>query len=300
MLFELTKEIVEQIMFAMENQDENFLFDSKDCKLVESFLVDSDDNRYYCLPEWNSTKGFQLMEQFVSVQRNPTVKQELRSILVSGKGVFRNFKNVLKLYPEAEKNWFAFREKEMTRHIMQWYNVLRDAWGLEKLGEEPEENDDLVHGDFVFRNLCNEEAKEKLSLATSAHMAELKLNFPEELGVALEKLWQMQHNFPLSELLFSCVAETVDEDFAGCISASYCLPSTNRTVILTTFFVFNSYRGLGIGKELLSKCLFNLKNLGVRWVILSDMIVPDFLIPCLSRLGFTNFGGGYIADLIAE
>jgi len=68
-------------------------------------------------------------------------------------------------------------------------------------------------------------------------------------------------------------------------------------MMIRLIFVVQNYRGLGVGKELLSMILTELKNLGVRWGILSDMFIPSFLEPCLTRLGFVNCGGGYIIDL---
>lgn len=38
----------------------------------------------------------------------------------------------------------------MKREVIRWYNALREEWGLELIGEEPEETDDLVQDDFRF------------------------------------------------------------------------------------------------------------------------------------------------------
>ena len=101
-------------------------------------------------------------------------------------------------------------------------------------------------------------------------------------------------------MVTALISETVDGDFAGCISAAACPSYANKTVLLTTFFVLQDYRGLGIGKELLSLALTNLKKRGIQWVIFSDMVIPDFFVPCLARHGFANIGGGYILNLYEE
>lgn len=297
MTFELSEELSSQIAFAMENHDTIFVLDAKTLQLVEKDSINSSEkSRYYFLPEWDSSSGFRMMERFVSIQRNIVLKQKLRSVLFSGKGVFRNFKNVLKSFPEAEKQWFSFREKEMTQHILQWYNLLRDTWGLEKLGEEPEDSEDLIHDDFIFRQYQHNTDEEHLLLASNSIMAEMERDWPGELGVALSDLWQNQYIHGEQKSSFSLIVETVDGDFAGCIATCPCPTYARKTMLLTTFFVLQNYRGLGLGKELLSICLSNLKRQGIRWVILSNMIIPSFLVSCLTRFGFVSYGGGYILD----
>ncbi|AEE16049.1 GNAT family N-acetyltransferase [Treponema brennaborense] len=301
MMFALSDELVSQIIFAMENQNGAFVLDAETASLVENDrTLPTDESRYYVLPEWDSSCGFRMMERFVSMQRNAQLKQQLRSVLFSGKGVFRNFKNVLKSFPEAEKQWFAFKEKEMARHIMQWYNTLREARGLEKLGDEPEESEDLVHDDFVFRGYRKDTDEEAFAVAANAIMGEFEIQWPGEIGIALSDLWQQKCGMADPGSFVSIVAETVNGDFAGCVAASPYPSYTRKTVLLTAFFVLQNYRGLGIGKELLTLILAELKTRGVRWVLLADMVIPDFLVPCLLRCGFSSCGGGYIADISAN
>jgi len=298
MIFELSEELINQIMFALENQNNSFVLDSETLKLIDkSTIIFFDNDRYFYLPEWDSIDGFRMMERFVLLQKNTEIKQKLRSILFSGRGVFRNFKNVLKSFPEVEKQWYTFREHEMTQYILEWYNMLRDAWGLEKLGDEPEESEDLVHDDFIFR--VYEEKTDKINIENIANLikAERENEWPGEIGFALSKLWQRQYDLEKSGKSFSLIAETVDGEFVGYISIVFYPEQAQQTVLFTTFFVVQNYRGLGVGKELLSMILTELKNLGVRWGILSDMFIPSFLEPCLTRLGFVNCGGGYIIDL---
>ena len=300
MVFELSEELINQIIFAMENQQGSFVLDTVESVLVEYTPEKAlDTSHYFKLPEWDSTNGFRMMERFVTLQHNPVLKRELRSVLFSGKGVFRNFKNVLKSFPEVEKQWFLFKDREMKQYIIQWYNTLRESWGLEKLGAEPEEHEDLVHDDFVLRKYQEDKDEEHLVLAANAIMAERESAWPGEIGIALSDLWQRRCSIRKSHDSFSLVAETVDGDFAGCISASPCPSYARKTMLLTTFFVVQTYRGLGIGKELLSMCLSGLQSRGIRWVILADTVIPGFLEPCLIRNGFVSCGGGYIADLIA-
>ena len=164
MYFELDAEIVDQIIFAMENQSEDFIFDTEKRLVVPMEEAGSgtdgkgDDggvgpDRYVDIPEWNSFLGFQLMERFVGTLNNPVYRSALKDALQSGRGVFRNFKNVLKEKREIERLWFQFKEKEMRREVTEWYECLRESWGLEELEtdlEAVEETEGLVLEDFTL------------------------------------------------------------------------------------------------------------------------------------------------------
>ena len=67
-----------------------------------------------------------------------------------------NFRNTLKKYPEIDKRWHIFKHRTMSARINEWYNSLREIWGLEKLDQLSESDDALVHDDFSFEeyNFC--------------------------------------------------------------------------------------------------------------------------------------------------
>ncbi len=139
MEFDLTKEILDQIIFAMEDQTEESVVDRSSGEVI---IVRGDDGRYggerYApTPEWKPIDGYQLMERFVTGLRNPTLREELRAALGAGRGVFRSFKDALKKNPEIEKRWYLFKEREMRRVVLDWYNQARELEGLERLGLDP-------------------------------------------------------------------------------------------------------------------------------------------------------------------
>lgn len=297
MVFDLSEELINQIIFAMEDQNADCIFDASTGEIVPN-TVEADFNRYYTLPEWNSVNGFRIMERFVSVLRNPLARQELRDVLFCGKGVFRNFKNVLKQYPEIERMWFSFKEKEIKQYILRWYNALCDAWGLEKLGEEPEETDELVYEDFSFRIYDSAKDDESVMFASRIIMNEIEDLWPEgEVGSAIVELWQAQCSMASVNEEFAMLTEAFDGEFAGFISAIPLPKFSKKTVLLTTLFVLPSFRGLGLGKELLARYLDELRKRRVEWVIISNILIPQTFEPCLLRNGFTHKGTGYIADL---
>ena len=303
MNFELTDEIRNLIVFAMEDQGNAYVFDSVEVKTVfESTLEQIDEERYYKIPTWDSIKGFKLMERFISMLRNPLAREDLRGVLFSGKGVFRNFKNVLHQYPEVEKLWYSFKEKEMKQIVSSWYDTLRDSWGLEKLGLEPEENSDVVYDDFTFRlafekKELQERDSELLFSASEMFCLEFEKQHPGEIGLTLAELWKNQLTSFSPDWECSVISETVEGDFAGtCVSFVYGAEAAH-TAVLSALYVKTEYRGLGIGKELINQCMSSLKKRGIRWVIVSGVLISPFVVEMLRSCGFTQLGTGFVLSL---
>ena len=152
MEFELSPEIMEQIIFAMEDQTAEWYVHRVSGALATGDLVEEAEQvelpeqaeQFVPLPLWQPVDGFRLMERFVATVRNPFHREHLRSALAHGRGVFRSFKNALHQRPDLERLWHGFKEREMRRIVAQWYDREREAAGLERLGWEPEESDDLT------------------------------------------------------------------------------------------------------------------------------------------------------------
>jgi GNAT superfamily N-acetyltransferase len=230
--FELSESLINDILFSMEDQDGAFLVDTQNASIEKNSEIMDNHSRYIDIPEWNSADGFRLMERFASGIRNPMLKDELSCALNRGRGVFRAFKNVLNSYPSIEKRWFTFKEREMKHEIFHWYNALRDEWGLERIGLEPEETNDLVLEDFIFRPAQEKDFGEAEALHRSC----------------LEEL--SSHPQPCREggnIIF--VAETGSGDFAAYIAAA----KDGATAYVTALEVKAEYRGLGVGEELISR-----------------------------------------------
>lgn len=295
MYFDLTDSLSDSILEAMENQNCVFILDAAQGTLVESNQNTIDNERFYELPQWKPADGFALREQFVSKLYSPLAKEELQQILHSGRGVFRNFKNCIKQYPEVERKWHIYKHFKMKARINEWYNSLREIWGLEKLAQESEEIEDLVRKDFTFREIDSIKDKESILQNASDNSAEIQDDWPQEIANAFTFLWK--HQFESLDLEFGFMCRTFSDDFAGCITFSRCPSSAKKTVLLTAFFVNQNFRGLGIGKELLSQSLDNLKKRNIQFVIIANAIIPETMIPLLEQFGFEKIGSGYIAKL---
>jgi GNAT superfamily N-acetyltransferase len=239
MNFELSDELMDDILFSMEDQETEFCIDTQrgivlNREDIAEGAEEAEKDRFIYIPDWDSSSGFRLMEHFAASLRNPLLREELGAALNQGRGVFRAFKDILSQYPEAEKLWFAYKEKEMKREIIRWYNALREEWGMSLIGLEPEDTRDLVLEDFRFR----EYRENDLHAAQSLHA------LCREESPLMETLWI----FPAE---YSLVAETGHGDFAGYIAAA------EKAGILHIYAleIRHEYRGLGLGETLLSRFL---------------------------------------------
>ena len=296
MTFTLTESLLDEIITALENQEQQFLVDAAQNKLVEKTDgLKGDDELFYELPEWDSAAGFKLREDFVSNLNSPLAHEALQEVLHSGRGVFRNFRNVIMDYPEVEKRWHIYKNNKMMCYINDWYNNLREVWGLEKLDYVPESDDSLIHDDFSFTAYTQKNKKELL-LHMNAAFRERNENLSQELSQAIYNIWLEQFELAESKGELGFICRSFSNDFAGCITVSQVSNKQEKVMALTSLFVPEAFRGLGIGTELINMCLSELKKLGKTWLILPNMTVPDYLEPLLLRTGFNKIDFGYAVN----
>ncbi|MBQ8013629.1 MAG: GNAT family N-acetyltransferase [Treponema sp.] len=304
MQFELTKSLIESIIFSMEDQNGEFAFDAASGSVIslESLLqseveeLDGQD-ALYSLPHWSSNDGFEIMEDFAESVRVPKVRAELEQVLSNGRGVFRNFKNVLSRYPQIEKQFHAFKQKKMRSVVVEWYNSLRESWGLEKLSQDFDEYDVLVQSDFEFRPY--NPAKDSDCILTEAKKIadEIKAEYDSNPAKALAHFWLCRFDYESLSASGGIVCRTLSEEFAGCLLFSGCEPFAENVVALTSFFVNQNYRGLGITRELFSRGISQLKEQGIQYFIIVDSVIPDYIEPLLARCGFEKKGSAYVLEL---
>ena len=298
MQFELTDSLIDDIISAMENQDVEYAVDAAEGQLV---ISDSDghvpdDDQYYSLPEWGPSDGFELREDFVNNLHSPLAREELQSAMHSGRGVFKNFRNVLKSYPEIDKRWHIFKHRSMSARINEWYNSLREIWGLEKLDQLPESDESLVHDDFSFKEYDSATDMKTILLNITAGACEDE-SLPLEVNEAFYGLWKSNFEAASNENQTGYICFSLSDEFAGCITASPLFKHQEKIVMITSLFVPEQFRGLGIGTELIDMCITRLQNCGKKWVLIPNTIAPDILQPLLIRTGFRKINSGYILFL---
>lgn len=297
MIFELTDTLADEILSALENQEEKFLVDAGKGALIAAGSVCSDENLFYALPEWNSTEGFRLRKEFADSLHAPDAREDLQQALRSGRGVFKAFKLKLKEYPEVEKLWHFFHHKKMRAFIGVWYNNLREVWNLEKLRQEPDDNGELLLGDFIFQEFNSERDTELILRFLSADSDLFGRDCPGQVRDAVSELWRRQFLCGGAEKQTGLICRTLTDEFAGCITAAPVSERAEETVVITSFFVPKKLRGLGIGTELLTKYLGALRSLKKKWILLTYTIVPDSIQPLLLRSGFQKTGSGFAAEI---
>jgi GNAT superfamily N-acetyltransferase len=303
MKFELTAELVSQIVFGMENQETTMVFDTHELAVTEARggmtdddMDDSPDGRYLPLPEWKSVDGFNLMESFVANLRNPIVREELRQILRNGRGVFRQYKNALKERPDIERLWFHHRQKEMNQRVLEWYNDYRELWGLEPYAviEQDSGKDDLVFSDFEFRDARPDE---------SPHLAAWDRRlfdemFPDALDCDREYYWLIwRSHLPkpaAGEGSRVLLAATPDGEIAGFIwvieSEVTGVQGSRLYGRVLQLAILPEFRGIGIGSTLLRYYRHQAGQRGMRRLLVDLPESVSFLSKTLKSLGFSHRG----------
>ncbi len=242
--FKLSPELVDQIIFAMENQNETFLLDTTRMLIVpESGTVPTDD--LIPLPSWKPSDGYQLMDSFTGILKNPIYRERLRHILNTGRGVFRGFKNVIKERPDLEKAWFAHKDREMKKRVRNWYAELCDYWGVESMGEEPEETEDLFLDDFTMEEIPAD--GEDLAAARGALLGELYRNCSPSLKALLTESGIWKHGTPD----FAVRALSPDGSSCGFASLKMEQYGTDLYALIDCLYILPEFRGAGIASGLL-------------------------------------------------
>ena len=303
MTFSLTDSLQNEILFAMENQGSVGYVDAKEsCVSFEESLSEtdlSDTDRFYPVPEWNSADGFDVMERFANNLHSPLAREQLKRVLSSGRGVFRNFKNVIKAFPEVERRFHLYKDARMKDRIKEWYDDIRESWGLEKLAvseDRSEETDDLVCNDFSFFEFNPGKDKDDILSGEKRVGQEFYDSYPK-IGEAVDFMWQKLSDSCGWNLKEGFVCRSQSEDFAGCLLTSFCPPSAKNCMLVTDFFVEKNYRGLGIGAQLLERCMASLKKRGIQNILITNTIINAELESLLISKGFEKLGSGFAADL---
>ncbi len=270
--FPLTPELLEQIIYGMENQKDRLVLDPGQRVLLSEQAARAEDREFLALPDWKPADGFQLMERFTSSLNNPLFRERLGRILHGGQGVFRHFKNALKERPDIERLWYAFKEREMRRRVVEWYGGLVDAASLEALGEEPEILDHLVLADMSLREAGPEgpEAVEKLR-------ALWRTESPDFAG---------GHTVvdPASPKRI-ILAETPGGETAGALVLRT-EEGTAPLVAVEFLYVREEYRGLGLAREFLDRSRTVARESGARELRITIPADSSFLERNLEERGY--------------
>jgi hypothetical protein len=87
----------------------------KDVDRVEAGIGD----RFISIPPEGSHEGYRDMEAFIATVRSRRLQERLERV-ISGRGAFRYFKDVLLDYPAERERWFLFKRERLHDRILDW------------------------------------------------------------------------------------------------------------------------------------------------------------------------------------
>lgn len=249
----LTAALLDQILFAMEDQ-ENFSVLNLATRQVETCEDENScgDGTVLPLPTWSSTDGFRMMREFSEGLHNPVVQAELRAVLDSGQGVFKRFKSVLKPRDLLYRQWLRFKRRFMEEKVRLWL----DQWP-EVVFEDPAdpafgtEEGGLLASDFTFRAGTAPEAEGLEDWdAEGCHEAARSV-FGEGVGAEYAEYFRRGRRFEAGVDRF-WVAENPQSEWAGVIWGRRWAGAPGAEVVeVLLWYVDPAYRGLGVGARLL-------------------------------------------------
>ncbi|MBB6481136.1 GNAT family N-acetyltransferase [Spirochaeta isovalerica] len=286
--FELTNELIEQIIFAMENQKEKFFLDPAVPSIV-SKSAEGTGNRIsplYDLPDWEPSDGYRLMEQFVLNLRNPVYREHLSSILHCGSGVFRKFKDALNQRPDIERKWFSFKELNMKRRVLDWYNILRLEWGLDVWEEDFNGEYSPVLTDFSI-DLCREEQLPRINRMDRDAFSEIYQSCPSDYISDLFRRFRDGFEPEISEESRIFLAESPDGEIVGFVwITAEVLEKGTVLGRIRQIYVLPEYRGLGLAEKLKEKALEDSMLKSCSFLEIDVPAGAEFIMNNLIQYGF--------------
>ncbi|HKJ84920.1 MAG TPA: GNAT family N-acetyltransferase [Spirochaetia bacterium] len=284
----LTRELVDQIVFGMENQDRVYVLDTEEATVIPAEQIPEGESaeRYLSLPEWRSVDGYNLMEQFVATLHNPIFRGRLRAILASGRGVFRQFKDTVRERREIERLWFNFKERAMRDLVSDWYNDLREREGLERLESmvAETETDQLVESDFAFREVRPAD----LELIRSLDREAFDEVFSDtEAGVvdAFYAQFRGPTSDPNAQESTVIVAETQGGDFAGFLWSVRRPAGEVAVAFVQQIYVLPEFRGFGLAREVFNAFCHQMHEQRV-----AEIVLPLYGTTLDLEPNFANYG----------
>ncbi len=296
----LSDEFVYQIVFCMEDQSQLYLLDLQSGLPVQKNLLRGSDvhdrERFIDIPLWRPSDGFRVMEKFVASLRNPIYRQKLHDALARGKGVFREFKNVLKEEPAVERLWFYFKEREIKQQIYSWYEQQTEVLYLKSLGEPEENVTDLILSDFIISYDMKKWEDHIKEIGTNRLRIEFSsLGYPvsDLLAGEYEESWEQ-----FDQQWLMVFVESPSEEFAGFIGAKpMSIDEHSLIYMVRHLYVEPRFRGLGIFKLLADTLCKRAEQEGADRIIMELSGKAAVLSPALERRGFELIAKRFALDL---
>lgn len=288
--FELNGDLIDQIIFAMENQKEKFYLDSHVPSVIPADSTGNIEGKIYDLPDWEPSDGYRLMELFVLTLRNPVFREHLSSILHCGSGVFRKYKDALNQRPDIERKWFAFKEKNMKEKVLDWYNSLRLEWGLDIWDMEFNGEYSPVLTDFSIAEETGENLG-MISMLDREAFAENYSSFPDDYTADLFRRHRDGFEPEVSEDSKIFIAESPDGELGGFLwITTEMLEGGTLLGRIRQIFILPEYRGLGLAEMMKERALEDPRLKSCDILEIEVPAAADFLQKSLTAMGFVKNG----------
>jgi ribosomal protein S18 acetylase RimI-like enzyme len=285
-VFELTEKVVEQMVFAMEDQESETVVDLESGEVLPA--AGHAGAGYAKPPVWSSREGFKLMEDFLGSVRQPSARSALSAALSRGRGVFKAFKAVLAERQDLERAFRDFKIRAMRRTISEWYDDQREAKGLERLGPEPDDTWELVLSDLdidilgikaakkFVAPLIDEAEEEGIETLPAALVAFECRKVRAEIDAAADALCAVAYDGEGGALGAALGFRTIADD-----------RGFGRIVFL---MVKKEFRRMGLGRTLLESLTKAFTAEGMTLVVLDSALLPPDFGKGLESLGYESFG----------
>jgi hypothetical protein len=113
------EETLEAIEAAIQTHAE--LSDWERKQMLAAVRIEWDDaKRYRAIPKQDSHQEYRDMQEFIWSLEDDHVR-ELLEVAIQGSGAFRRFKDALYGYPEAQAEWFKFRDERQHQRMLDWF-----------------------------------------------------------------------------------------------------------------------------------------------------------------------------------
>ncbi|OHD82056.1 MAG: hypothetical protein A3J97_17170 [Spirochaetes bacterium RIFOXYC1_FULL_54_7] len=301
-MFELDDSVVDEIIFAMENQNSEAMVNIETGEVIMYSEVQdempempaADPESLVSVPEWTSADGFRLMESFAGGVGNPVARTGLMGVLTRGRGVFRAFKNTLEQYPEIERRWFEYKHAAMGRRVTEWYDGLREASGLARLGPEPEDDADVIIGDFNLRK-AGRGAWENCEGLFRSGLDEALVHLPQVLAEyeysRIEK--ELAEGGPEGLVLY--LAEAPGGALAAVAAVRRITVSFATFGKLVYLYVEEAHRKLGLARMLAEKAREDFAAEGITRFVIDLPFAPEGFGKSLAAFGYEAYGTRWLA-----
>lgn len=304
-MFTLDEPIIEDIIFAMENQNTEYMIHGETGEIVlmdddalDSSLDELDDNTdLLSLPEWISDDGFRLMTDFTAGVADPIARTELTAALGRGRGVFKAFKAAIAAWPDLERRWFDHKRAAMARRVREWYDDAREARGLARLGPEPDETGDILADDFVFLTGGQELWQRCVPLFRQG-LDEALSSFPEAVVeytyTVIEKEVSAEKASSSVGGLLVMAVEAPGGAIAGVAVARTVFVAESSFGKLVYLYVAPEHRRMGMASRLVEVTVEKLFKAGVPRCIVDLPFMPEGFGTTLAHSGYEAFGVRYV------